>query len=172
MAQHLNNNKNTPCRQKMKYRNSKILRLISITTFICFVNACTIMSVKESPINDTDIDQNLKILIVHTPDQVFELKNFKIVDGKISGRIDLKSEEIDNHFKVLQLQVYVSEIKGNVVQGEMIKISTKDINKISFFKDKTNRAILVIAGVILLGGIIMYASSLANAGFVPDSHQW
>jgi len=132
-------------------------KIISILTILMFLNSCTLMSIKEIPkeeIKDQTKIENI-FIVVHNNTK-YRLNN-PLINGGISGDVELQSSELQGADKFNQVFIYLSN--DYELQGSKIIVPFRTVTKVEIYKLDGIKAGVFSGGVILIVVGLIYGIS-------------
>ncbi|HAQ62757.1 TPA: hypothetical protein DCR49_12340 [Candidatus Delongbacteria bacterium] len=136
-------------------KKNKTFKIVSILTLLMFLNSCTLMSLKEIPkeeIKDQTKAESV-FIIVHKSIK-YRLSN-PLMNGGISGDIELQSSELQGAEKFNQVFIYLSD--DYELQGSKIIVPIGSVTKVEIYKLDGIKAVIFAGGVILIVVGLIYA---------------
>ena len=136
-------------------KNHIIFKISSILTLLLFFNSCTLMSLKEIPkeeIKDKTKAESV-FMIVHKNIK-YRLNN-PLVNGGISGDVELQSSELQGADKFTQVFIYLSD--DYELQGSKIIVPFGSVTKVEIYKLDGVKAGVFAGGVIVIVVGLIYA---------------
>jgi hypothetical protein len=136
-------------------KNSSISKIFSIVTILMFFNSCTLMSIKEIPkeeIKDQTKIENI-FIVVHKSSK-YRLNN-PLINGGISGDVELQSSELQGADKFNQVFIYLSN--DYELQGSKIIVPLRSVTKVEIYKLDGLKAVVFAGGLIIIVVGLIYA---------------